>query len=264
MIACGRRVDWAAGLVASAVAPGLSIFSASSISSRASPMSWTRAFGSRSRQRCTRRRMVKGVSGGNALQSGTVCRMAASTSDSLCAVERPLAREHLEENHTKGPDIGSPCHLGTTGLLRTHVGDSSDATCRGGSPWPSACRSTWIGAFTRKCLRDAEIKDFHGAVRSHFDVGWLQVPVNDAFLMGGFERISDLARDRQCFIDRHRTAFCDQLAVNTVTADQFHDQGMRCQSVFPRNRRSAAMWGLFSDASVLCFALEPRHVGRGR
>jgi hypothetical protein len=46
--------------------------------------------------------------------------------------------------------------------------------------------------------------------------------MHDAALMGAFERISDLPRDRECFIDRDRT-LRDPIR-ESRTLDELHDQ----------------------------------------
>ena len=50
-------------------------------------------------------------------------------------------------------------------------------------------------------LREPEIKNLGGAVVRDFDVGRLQVTVDDPFLMRRLERIGDLPRGRQRFPD---------------------------------------------------------------
>ena len=41
---------------------------------------------------------------------------------------------------------------------------------------------------------------------AHLDVGGLQVAMDDALLVRGFERLGDLPRDRQRFVERQRPA----------------------------------------------------------
>jgi len=57
---------------------------------------------------------------------------------------------------------------------------------------------------SRGSLREPEVEHLHGAVRAHSDVCGLQIAVNDPLLVGGFERLGDLLRDRQCLFDRDR------------------------------------------------------------
>ena len=47
-------------------------------------------------------------------------------------------------------------------------------------------------------FRQPEIQYLHAAVRRDFDVGWLQIAVDDAFAMRGFQRLGDLT----CIVER--------------------------------------------------------------
>ena len=49
-----------------------------------------------------------------------------------------------------------------------------------------------------------EVQHLHSAVLSHFDVGRLQIAMDDALLVRRFERFGDLSCDRQRLVDRHR------------------------------------------------------------
>ena len=51
-------------------------------------------------------------------------------------------------------------------------------------------------------LREPEVQHLHRAVRPQLDIGWLEIAVDDALLVRGFERLRDLPRDRQCFVHR--------------------------------------------------------------
>ena len=46
-------------------------------------------------------------------------------------------------------------------------------------------------------LRETEVEHLHRAVRSHFDVGRLQIAMDDPLLVRGLERVGDLAGDRE-------------------------------------------------------------------
>ena len=45
-------------------------------------------------------------------------------------------------------------------------------------------------------FRQTEVQHLHGAIGAQLDVGGLQVAMNDAALVGGFEGVGDLPRDR--------------------------------------------------------------------
>jgi hypothetical protein len=79
-------------------------------------------------------------------------------------------------------------------------------------------------------LRQAEIEDLDGSVGADLDVRGLEIAMDDATLVRRIERVRDLRRDRQCFIDRNRTArqpLCEILAV-----DKFQDQSEHAVGVF--------------------------------
>ena len=60
------------------------------------------------------------------------------------------------------------------------------------------------------------------AFRSDFDVRGFQIPVNDTFLMGGFQRLRDLRRYTQGLLQRYRAAL--DLLRQRLAGDKFHDQ----------------------------------------
>ena len=49
---------------------------------------------------------------------------------------------------------------------------------------------------------EAEIEDLYSAAGRDHHVGRLQIPVDDAFLVRGLERLSHLARDRKRFVEQ--------------------------------------------------------------
>ena len=51
-------------------------------------------------------------------------------------------------------------------------------------------------------LREAEVEHLHHAVRRDLDVRGLQIAMDDPLLVGGFERLGDLPRDRQRLVER--------------------------------------------------------------
>ena len=78
------------------------------------------------------------------------------------------------------------------------------------------------GRFHR--LREAEVEHLHRAVGPHLDVRGLEIAVDDPLLVRRFERLGDLLRDRQRFVDRNRAAR-DALR-QIVALDQFHHEGV--------------------------------------
>ena len=52
-------------------------------------------------------------------------------------------------------------------------------------------------------LGETKIEHFHDAVRCQLDVRGLEIAVDDAAIVRGFERFGHLARDGEDFVDRH-------------------------------------------------------------
>ena len=50
-------------------------------------------------------------------------------------------------------------------------------------------------------LCETEVQHLHGAVRTDLDVRGLEIAMDDAELVGGFERIDDLSRDGSASVD---------------------------------------------------------------
>jgi hypothetical protein len=94
-----------------AVIPDVSAASASSISSRASAMSWRREFWSFCRHRRSRMRTFGGVRSGSRLQSGSIVRIAARAS----VVEGPLKRRRPASiSYSRQPKAQMSVRLSTT------------------------------------------------------------------------------------------------------------------------------------------------------
>ena len=74
-------------------------------------------------------------------------------------------------------------------------------------------------------LGQAEVEDLDLAVRRHLHVGRLQVPVDDALLVGFLEGLGDLLRDRDRLVDRNRPAL--QSLREVLALDEFHGQDVR-------------------------------------
>ena len=47
-----------------------------------------------------------------------------------------------------------------------------------------------------QCFGETEVQHFHDAVRPDLDVGGLQIAMDDALLVSGFQRFGDFSRDR--------------------------------------------------------------------
>ena len=109
-------------------------------------------------------------------------------------------------------------------------------------------------------LRQTEIEHFHGAVSPYLDVRGLQVTMDDAPLVRGFESLGDLARDRKRLIQRNRTTG-DALR-EVVTLDQFHHEGSQAPAFFePVDRGDVRM---IERGEHFRFALKTRETIRVR
>lgn len=69
----------------------------------------------------------------------------------------------------------------------------------------------------KKLVRQAEVENFHGAVRPQLDVGWLQVAVDDALLVRGLHSFGNLPRDGQRSVKRHRLCAMRSASVGPST-----------------------------------------------
>jgi hypothetical protein len=87
---------------------------------------------------------------------------------------------------------------------------------------PSAgCRLPAAGCRIQR-LGQTKVEHFHYSVWPHLHVGRLQIAMNDALLVCRFQRLGDLLRDRQRFVERDRTTH--EALRQVVALDQFHHQ----------------------------------------
>ena len=174
--------------------------------SRASPMSRSRRFGSFSRHRRSSARTRGGRRrAGSAVQSGSRSRIAASVSDTRLAGERAPPGQHLVEHAAERPDVGALVDR----LARAPARGSCRRPCRGSRRRASvaasdrsatASRSPCASVVERPC--ETEVEHLDGAVGRDLDVGRLQIAMDDALLVRGFERLGNLTRDRERLADR--------------------------------------------------------------
>ena len=96
---------------------------------------------------------------------------------------------------------------------------------------------------------------------AHLDVGRFQIAMNDPLLVGRFERLRDLLRDRQRLVERNRPA-CDAIGQRRPF-DQFHDERAGAATLFePVDGGDVRM---VQRGEGLGFALEARETfGIGR
>jgi hypothetical protein len=69
---------------------------------------------------------------------------------------------------------------------------------------PGRADRSCLGAPDRLC--QSEVQYLHRAIGSDLDVRRLQIAVDDAVIVGGFERVGDLAGDGEHLVQRERPA----------------------------------------------------------
>jgi hypothetical protein len=85
------------------------------------------------------------------------------------------------------------------------------------------------------CLGQAEVQNLHRAVMANFDVRGLEIAMDDALFVRGFEGFTDLPRDRQCIGNRDRPA--RDTVGERRPLDQLHHEGLYAVRIFqPVNR----------------------------
>ena len=155
-------------------------------------------------------------------ESAAACRRAAarsrsrarSTSARVWEMVSPsnsaLARQHLAQHHAERPDVGAlvdrlarapapapcrpPCRGSRPPRRRGHrraSASSSASTADAPAPGAIALARPKSSTFTVPSAPD-------------LDVRRLQIAMDDALLVRGFERLGDLLRDRQRLVERHR------------------------------------------------------------
>ena len=112
------------------------------------------------------------------------------------------------------------------------------------------CRA-WSGQV--ECFRQPEVQHLDRAVVLHLHVGGLEIAVDDASLVGGFQRLGDLFGDRQCFVEGNLPlldAICQRWAF-----DEFEHQRSHAVSFFEAVDGSDVR--MVQGGENLRFTLEP-------
>jgi hypothetical protein len=102
-------------------------------------------------------------------------------------------------------------------------------------------------------LCDAKIEYFHRPVGPHLDVGWFQIAMHDALLVGRFECLRDLFPERQRFIERDG-ALRDAIGERRPLDQLHHERGAPIRFLQPVDVRDVRM---VERREHLRFALEP-------
>ncbi len=144
------------------------------------------------------------------------------------AAEELVPGQHLHQHDAEGPDVGAPVHLLAPGLLGAHVGRGPQQHAglghlggEGGRHRERGLRSG-AGSVPDHRLGQPEVEHLDLSLRRDLDVGRLQVPMDDASLVGRLQGLGDLERDPEGLLDRQGAAG-DPL-LQRLALDQLHDQ----------------------------------------
>src|SRR5689334_22759331 len=109
------------------------------------------------------------------------------------AGEEALAGEQLVKDDTEAPDIGAAIDGFAGGLFRSHVGGGAeDQAGLGGADGESGRIGAGGGSRGLGGFGEAESEYLDDAFGGDFDVGGLEVAVDDAFFVGSFESFGNL------------------------------------------------------------------------
>jgi hypothetical protein len=136
----------------------------------------------------------------------------------VVTLERAPAGQHLVKRRTESPDVHAPVDRVAFDLFGRHERRSTENHPGPGHGRRGDCGRFRNGRNSRLTvnalyldeLRKPEVEDLDHAIRSHFDVGGLEVAMNDSLFVGGFERLGNLLRYGQSVIEQDRP-LCDPI-----------------------------------------------------
>jgi hypothetical protein len=121
------------------------------------------------------------------------------------ALEQLITGEQLPQHDSESPNIGALIDGQRPSLLGRHISRGAHDDSRHGQR--RRIRGTGILGCVVFCgLGQPKIQDLDYAIGLDLDVGGLQIAVNNALFVRGFERIRNLARDAYSFFARQRSA----------------------------------------------------------
>ena len=153
--------------------------------------------------------MAGGVSAGQRVPVGLALQnVGDGLRHGVAGVECALTREHLEQHAPERPDVGPPIDLfpfACSGDMYAAVPRITPCIVIAGDVsvgmLVTSIRLKPDRHFGLDRLRESEVEDFDDAVRAELDVGGLEVAMDDALVVRGFEGFSDLARDSESVRD---------------------------------------------------------------
>ncbi len=157
-------------------------------------MSLYRFLGSFSKQRMRSLRILDGIGGSKFRIRGSLISTAASMSETVAPQTSRASGQHLKQDTAECPDVGSFINSLTPRLFRRHVRRRAedDSLLCGRVAQRGGVREIQFSLFPRKRFCQSEVQHLHFAVGRDFDICRLEVPVNDTFLMRGFESLRNL------------------------------------------------------------------------
>ena len=117
------------------------------------------------------------------------------------AAKSHLAAEHFVKDAAEGPDVRAAVDGLGFGLFRRHVrgGAEQNSRQRGHAAHGRRSGDVHRCGIAFEGFGEAEVENFHGVVGGEFDVGGFEIAMDDAVLVRVFERLANLAGDRQGF-----------------------------------------------------------------
>ena len=183
--------------------------SASSISRRASAMSWRRSSAFFSETPPQEASYSRRHLGGQAFPRRVALHHRREHVGHRLPGEGPATREELEEERPEGPDVRPLVQAPAASLLGGHVARGPEDDSRLGARLRQGRRLRQVRGGARGRvpgigLRQAEVEHLHVAVGCELDVRRLEVAVDDPLLVRFLERFGDLPRDGQGHVDGNR------------------------------------------------------------
>ena len=172
------------------------------------------------------------------------------------AIESFVSGERLVETAPERPDVAAFVDHLSPRLLGAHVRRRS----HDGAERRSFCQSRGLGRFRgdvfvgRQSLCQPEIQNLGLPLRRQLDVGRLQVSVDDALLVGRFERLGELQEQRKRFVERKRPS--GQALRQRLALDELHDEDLLTFELLEPVERGDT--GVVERGEKLGLTLEPR------